>query len=104
MTIIQIYVTFPSLDEARKIGNQLLEQQLIACANYHPIQSDYVWKGKIESEGEVAASFKTLTGLEEEARSLIEQTHSYEVPIIASWEMKVNDAYYEWMNEVCKRT
>ena len=89
------------MEDAQTVGNKLLEDKLIACANYHPIKSDYVWKGKIESEDEVAASFKTLSGLEEEARSIIEKLHSYDVPIIASWEMKVNASYYAWMKEVC---
>lgn len=50
MKIISIYITYPNIEEAKKICTHLLEQKLIACANYFPIESAYWWKGKIENE------------------------------------------------------
>ena len=101
MTIVHIYVTFPNLEEAKRLGQILLEQRLIACANYHPIRSDYIWKGQLTTDDEFAASFKTLIPLEEKVRKCIEDAHSYVVPLIASHEMKVNESYYEWMKGLC---
>ena len=90
------------MQEAKAMSNMLLENKLVACANYHAITSDYIWKGELVSDNEIAVSFKTLISLEAEVRKAIETQHSYDVPLIGSTEMIVSMSYFEWMQEVCK--
>ena len=48
MSLIFVYVTNPSKDEARKIAGVLIKKKLIACTNIFPIESVYPWKGKMK--------------------------------------------------------
>ncbi|MCZ7405999.1 MAG: divalent cation tolerance protein CutA, partial [Candidatus Methanoperedens sp.] len=46
-----VYITAGDMDEARKIGRELVEDHLAACANIFPITSIFRWKGKIDETG-----------------------------------------------------
>ena len=44
-----IYTTIDNEQDARKIANVLIEEQIVACVNIIPnVHSIYRWKGKIE--------------------------------------------------------
>jgi periplasmic divalent cation tolerance protein len=48
--------TFPDLETARRIADQLVAENLVACVNLIPaIESIYRWEGKIERAAEVIA-------------------------------------------------
>ena len=52
--IVSVYATLASDEEARRIGQQLVEERLAACANVlAPCHSIYRWKGRIEEAVEV---------------------------------------------------
>ena len=58
-TAALIYAPFPDAETARTIASTLLDEGLIACANIlGPIESVYVWQGRVESAQESAALFK----------------------------------------------
>jgi uncharacterized protein involved in tolerance to divalent cations len=44
MSFSLLYVTHPSRPEAVRITTELLQQHIIACANYFPIESTYWWE------------------------------------------------------------
>ena len=76
-----VLVTCGSIAEARKIGRNVVEKKLAACANIVPgVESIYRWKGKVERAREVLVVIKTtanrLPALENEVKRL----HSYDVP------------------------
>ena len=76
-----VLVTCRSIAEARKIGRNVVEKKLAACANIVPgVESIYRWKGKVERAGEVLVVVKTtanrLPALEREVKRL----HRYDVP------------------------
>jgi periplasmic divalent cation tolerance protein len=76
-----VLVTCGSIAEARKIGRNVVEKKLAACANIVPgVESTYRWKGKVERAREVLVVIKTtanrLPALEREVKRL----HSYDVP------------------------
>jgi periplasmic divalent cation tolerance protein len=76
-----VLVTCASLREARRIGREVVEKRLAACANIVPgIESIYWWKEKVERAREVLVVMKTtaarMAALEEEVKRM----HSYEVP------------------------
>ena len=95
--------TFPDLETARRISNQLVTEKFAACANILPaVESIYRWKGKIETASEAIVFFKTTpdrqTAFQEKLRSL----HPYDVPEIIF--MSVTDGlpeYVRWVIESC---
>ena len=99
MDILLLYVPCGSEKEAKTIAKQLIADKLAACANIPPGQSLYLWKGKHAEEIEFVLLLKTLPKKGEEARKKIEALHSYGVPCIASWKIKVNAAYGKWVSD-----
>jgi periplasmic divalent cation tolerance protein len=78
-----IYITFASIDEAKKIAHILLQQKLVACANIMPpITSMYEWEGKIQEETEILGIFKTTENKFKMVENKVSELHSYEVPCI----------------------
>ena len=84
--IASIYATFPSDEEAQRIGRALVEERLAACINIlGPCHSIFRWQGNIEETHEVAAIFKVAAGQAEPALKRIAELHSYDVPAAVIW-------------------
>ena len=83
MSII-IYTTVGSKKEADKIAKTLVNDKLVACVNYFPVKSTYVWKNKIFCEGEYVLLCKTIRGKFNKIRHRIRKLNSYELPAIFS--------------------
>ena len=95
-----IYITAKDEMEAKKIGQLLVWEKLVACVNYFPINSIYRWKGDIEEAEEVAIIAKTRAELVDRLIERVKQLHSYEVPCVVSWNIeKGNPDYLEWIIE-----
>lgn len=88
------------MSEAEKITNHLLNEKLIACANFFPITSSYHWKGSIETAQEIVTILKTRIENWDVVRKYIEANHPYETPcIIKLAEVEANDSYESWIQE-----
>jgi len=95
-----VFITAKDSTEARTIGRTLVEEKLIACANYFPVNSIYRWKGSIEESGEIAIIAKTRAGLVERLIKRVKQLHSYEVPCVVTWNIEEgNPDYLKWILE-----
>lgn len=77
-----VYILAANEEEADKITKKLLEKRLVACVNSFPVKSQYWWKGKLETDNEIAMLAKTREELTEQIISLVKELHSYEVPAI----------------------
>jgi periplasmic divalent cation tolerance protein len=76
-----VLVTCASIAEARKIGRNVVEKKLAACANIVTrIESIYRWKGKVERAREVLVLLKTTANRLAELEREVKRVHSYEVP------------------------
>src|SRR5712675_808633 len=76
-----VLVSCGSIAEARKIGRNVVEKKLAACANVVPsVQSIYRWKGKVERAREVLVVIKTTVNRLPELEREMKQLHSYDVP------------------------
>lgn len=93
------YLTHPDEATARRIGQQLVQERLAACANYFPIQSMYWWEGQVAAEGEWVSLLKTATKRGEALEKRAEELHPYEVPCILQVTVKANEAYEKWIEE-----
>jgi periplasmic divalent cation tolerance protein len=78
-----VYSTIDNIQDARRIANTLVEEQIVACVNIIPkIESIYRWKGKIENEEELVIIAKTTDQNVKKTIHRIKELHSYELPDI----------------------
>ena len=76
-----LYSTYPNTDAAMAAAKLAIDKKLAACVNiYPPMKSVYMWEGKREEAGEVAAFFKTRRVLVEAAIAELWAVHNYSVP------------------------
>ncbi|MCX8073112.1 MAG: divalent-cation tolerance protein CutA [Candidatus Binatia bacterium] len=101
MTASKLYVvlvTTASLEEATKIGEHLVSEQLAACVNIvGPIRSLYLWDDKLNNDSEylliIKAGAENYAALEQAVR----ERHSYQVPEILALEVAgCSPAYLQW--------
>lgn len=98
MKFILIYTTHKSLEEAKKITDLLLNERLIACANFFPITSSYHWKGQIETSEETVAILKTRVDNWDKVKDIVLANHPYETPcVIKLGEVEANESYATWI-------
>jgi periplasmic divalent cation tolerance protein len=80
---ILIYTTFPTLEDARRVGDALVAARLAACVNAFPgMISIYEWKGTRQEDNEVAMIIKTRAGLADQVMAETKKLHPYEVPAL----------------------
>ena len=85
MDVRLVYMTAGSRDEARTVGQALLESNLAACVNIiDNMNSLYMWQGAVQDDQEVVVIAKTT---EQRIPALIEKVnalHSYDCPCVLS--------------------
>lgn len=97
--LIQVHITCPSLDEARRICKTLLEKKLVACAQIErEIESHYVWKGVQECSAESRVTLKSSASLFDELCCQIKALSSYQTPEIVATPLLGSLDYLEWVN------
>ena len=80
---VLIYTTFPSLDDAKRVGDALVAARLAACVNMFPgMISIFEWKGAREEANEVAMIIKTRGSLTEVVLKETKRLHPYELPAL----------------------
>jgi periplasmic divalent cation tolerance protein len=80
---VLIYTTFPSLDDAKRVGDALVAARLAACVNMFPgMISIFEWKGAREEASEVAMIIKTRSSLTDAVLAETKRLHPYEVPAL----------------------
>lgn len=78
-----VYSTIDDINDARRIAQTLVEEQLVACVNILPnILSIYRWKGKVETENEVVLIAKTVDDNVKKTVERLKELHTYDVPDI----------------------
>lgn len=98
-SVMVLYVTAASEDDAARIGRALVEEHLCACANVlSPVRSFYRWDGRIQDEREAVLIAKTVAGQVEAATARIKELHSYQVPCVVALPIHGGNAeFLEWV-------
>jgi periplasmic divalent cation tolerance protein len=101
---VVILITASSIDEAKKIGNALMEERLIACVNIIPqVESIFYWQEKVCNEKEALMIIKTRKSLINDIIKRVKSIHSYSVPeIIALPIISGSEDYLKWVGDVTK--
>ena len=100
--MIIVYVTCKDENEAKLIGETLVNKKLAACANFFPIKSIFRWKGEIAGEKEHVLIAKTIEKNYPNIKKEIQKLHSYEVPCILKIKAEANKEYEKWINSEVK--
>jgi Uncharacterized protein involved in tolerance to divalent cations len=97
-----VLCTCPNHGVATLLANQLIAARLAACVNLvNPVQSIYLWQGKVEQSEEVQMIIKTRAELFESLRQFIRSHHPYQAPEIIGLPIVVADEeYLSWIEEV----
>ena len=101
MSIVSVYCVFANLEEAERIGRQMVEERFAACINIlGSCRSVYRWRGAVETAEEVPAIFKTTDAYADALMTRIAALHSYDVPAIAVWPIeKLLADYASWVEQ-----
>ena len=95
--------TFPEIETARRIAQQLVTENLAACANLIPaVESIYRWQDKIENAQEVFGLFKTTATCYTAFQERLQALHPYDVPEIIC--LRIEDGlpeYLRWVSAGC---
>ena len=99
---MKILLTTAPAADADRIAGALLEERLVACANFVTgVRSRYWWKGALEEADETLVVMKTTDELAARAIERLRAVHPYEVPeavlvdIAGGW-----PPYLSWIGEV----
>lgn len=91
----------PSLEVARSIAKQLIENKLVACVHIgQAIESVYIWQDELCQEQEFPLQMKCLASRYEAVQQQIITLHPYDVPeLIATPLTHGLPAYFDWIKD-----
>lgn len=76
-----LYLTCDEL-QSREIARVLLEERLIACAKFVPVQAIYWWQDDIENADEIMLVMESALDLFDEVEAKLEEVHSYDTFVL----------------------
>lgn len=96
--------TTASREEAQRIAQSLVQEQLAACVNVlGPMQSVYRWQNNIDSAEEFLLLIKTTAAASARVQTRIRELHSYELPEIIEINIEGGEEkYLKWIADSVK--
>lgn len=96
--MVFVYTTCADSGEAQKLGELMIREKIAACVDMWPIESMYMWDGKMADKKQTMMMITTHETKLQQVSDLISQNHSYSVPLIAGVDvMRVNPEYKAWV-------
>ena len=97
--VLVILVTTANKEEAVRIGKEMVDAKLAACANIIlGVQSIYRWKGKVVKAQEALLILKSTKPRYRALEKAIKAMHTYETPEILAVPVKEGlDQYIGWV-------
>jgi periplasmic divalent cation tolerance protein len=100
-----LYLTCDNESESQKIANALLEEHLIACAKFIPINCLYWWKDKITDGTEILLVMESEQSLFDEIEKIVSSLHSYDTFVLESTPVtKISKKARDWLKTELKIT
>ena len=96
-----VFVTAPNSEEARRIANALVSEQLAACVNIVPsIESIYRWEGRVTSDSEALMIIKTTNDRYVDVERRVKELHTYTTPEIVAIPIEQGSKeYLDWLRK-----
>lgn len=82
MTLLAVYTTVATQDDARRIARALLERRLAACVQITAIESFYRWQDTVQHEPEWRLMLKTTADRYPALEAALRELHPFELPAI----------------------
>lgn len=104
MALVFIYTTTAKQEDAQKLAEILIEQQLAACVSIgQKVCSHYVWQTQREWAEEYPITIKTTAEKQSAVCRFLQHNHPYELPeIVCLPVLYASDEYQQWVeNNVC---
>jgi periplasmic divalent cation tolerance protein len=79
---VELVLTCGSWQEAQRIADALLEQRLIACAEFIEIKSKYHWHSNLEENKEIKLIMETIADNFDKVETEVAKLHSYETFVL----------------------
>ena len=102
MDAVVVLSTFPDRQKALDVSNAMVAAGEAACASMMPVDSIFVWEGRMQNEREWLVLFKTTAARAPSLEEGIERLHPYDVPEIARIPAGMNPPYLAWLASSCK--
>jgi periplasmic divalent cation tolerance protein len=81
-----IWTPIDTAENARNLAVAVVGSGQAACANViGPIESHFVWQGAMQSSEEYAVLFKLDARTLDSAIAMVEDLHTYDVPVVIGW-------------------
>ena len=99
MKLNVVYMTAGSKEEAKKIGQVLVESKLAACVNIlDNMNAIYMWEGRLQDDRETVMIAKTTETRVPELIEKVKAMHSYACPCIICLPIENgNRAFLDWI-------
>lgn len=99
-----LVTTVDGLEKARELARAVLAERLAACVQIAPIESFYLWEGKLHEEQEFRLEMKHRAGDYPALAALVRRLHPYQTPEILRVDVGAVDAdYAEWLSNSTNR-
>jgi periplasmic divalent cation tolerance protein len=98
---VEVHVTMPDAETARRIGRTLVEEKLAACVNVvSGVVSIYNWKGSIQEDEEVLCLVKTSPERFPQLQARLLELHPYDLPEVLGFTVdEGSQAYVDWVRQ-----
>ncbi len=98
-----VYVTAGDRDAALKIGRNVVESGLAACANvFDGMESIYRWQGAIEHAKETVLVLKTRASLLDDLTNKVVDLHDYDCPCVVA--MPIQGGHPDYLAWIAAQT
>ena len=96
-----IFITAPNEDEARRIADSLVGEQLAACVNIvSGVESIYRWQGQVERDRELLLIIKSRAGCYADLERRVKELHSYTTPEVVAFKIeRGSQGYLDWIRD-----
>lgn len=101
---LAVLTTTDSRENASRIANALITQRLAACVQITPIESTFVWDGKVATASELQLLIKSRATDYQAVEAAIKSVHAYSLPQITALPIvEGSAAYLAWIDSVTTR-
>ncbi|MPY69392.1 MAG: divalent cation tolerance protein CutA [Alphaproteobacteria bacterium] len=104
MELCLVYMTASSTEEAARLAEALVGENLAACVNViDGMTSWYRWEGAVQNGREVVVLAKTRAALVDALTARVKALHSYSVPCVVALPIAGgNPDFLRWIGEETK--
>jgi periplasmic divalent cation tolerance protein len=100
MSLIFVLTSVQTQAQAQSLSSALVREGWVACAQFHAIQSTYVWQEALVQEEEFRLLFKSTTELMPELERRMKELHPYELPAFVAFEPSAcSEPFLNWVTE-----